>query len=347
MATVTESIGTTGRDHSTITLWEANLDDDPTYDSGDIAIGECYDDSDFDEAVTLDGGTTIGLTEIILTVASGERHDGTATTGATISYSGSSNEILLIPEGAVTPVTVSWLVITNTSSTTRDAVKILEQGIVANVIVHDVAGNNNSAGLSSAAATSEFAYFLNCIVYDITTSATNRFCIGIRTIGQQDTKIYNCTIHNIQGTSSTIIHGIAYKDDADWIVKNCIVTDTNNAGAGAGTDYQVASPSSADVDFNIASDTTASGANSHDSETASNLFVSTTGGSEDLHLKSGATNAIDGGLDLNTTPSGVEIDIDGVDRNVIDSWDIGCHDFIAAAGGGPAVGSLLLMGVGK
>ncbi len=88
MATLTKTIGTTSRDYSTIQAWEDDLDDgtnaanDATaYSSGDDAIGECFNDSAFDESVLINGGGTVELSTIILTVASGEEHDGTAGTG--------------------------------------------------------------------------------------------------------------------------------------------------------------------------------------------------------------------------------------------------------------------------
>ena len=57
-------------------------------------------------------------------------------------------------------------------------------------------------------------------------------------------------------------------------------------------------------------------------------FVSTTGGSEDLHIESGS-HCIDEGVDLGTT-NGVEIDINGRDRDSEgDTWDIGAHELVA------------------
>ncbi len=84
MATVTKSIGTSSRDYSTITLWEADLDDTLIYSSGDDAVGECYNDSAFDETVEINGGLTVGLNTFTLTAATGEQHDGTEGTGVRI-----------------------------------------------------------------------------------------------------------------------------------------------------------------------------------------------------------------------------------------------------------------------
>ena len=90
MATVTRTIGATGRHNATIVLWEAELDDADEYDADDDAIGECYDDSDFDMQgnFTLNGGdlddASGDLATVTLTVAEGHRHDGTAGTGVRV-----------------------------------------------------------------------------------------------------------------------------------------------------------------------------------------------------------------------------------------------------------------------
>ena len=57
-------------------------------------------------------------------------------------------------------------------------------------------------------------------------------------------------------------------------------------------------------------------------------FVSTTGGSEDLHIDADS-DCVDAGVDLGTT-NGVEIDINGRNRDSQgDTWDIGAHEFVA------------------
>ena len=47
MATVTKSIGTSSRDYSTISAWEADLNDGSIYSNGDTAVVEMYADSPF------------------------------------------------------------------------------------------------------------------------------------------------------------------------------------------------------------------------------------------------------------------------------------------------------------
>ena len=80
---VTKTLGTNSRDYSTISLWEADLDNASVYMEGDEAVGECYNDSTF-SPFNINGGVTIGLKSITLKAAAGESHDGTAGTGVKV-----------------------------------------------------------------------------------------------------------------------------------------------------------------------------------------------------------------------------------------------------------------------
>jgi hypothetical protein len=78
---------------------------------------------------------------------------------------------------------------------------------------------------------------------------------------------------------------------------------------------------------NMSSDTTAPGANSLTGRSSSAQFVSPTGGAVNLHLIS-TSEAVGAGVDLVTTPTGVNIDIDGRDRDSEgDDWDMGADQF--------------------
>lgn len=337
MTTVTETIGTTARDHSTITLWEANLDDDPTYDSGDIAVGECYADSNFDEEVDINGGTTIGLTLVTLTVASAERHDGTAGTGAIDKITSTSGN-QIIKTGTGRPYILSWLELDGNGEGLSlgflQLVNPLSSNIstAKNLILHD---NTAATGAAYAIFCSSRIGILNNIIYDVHSTSSGDAVNGIRALSAFNVNILNNTIHDIVASSSVDAEGIQTPDSGSTgFVGNNIVTDVSNAGAGAGKCYKLESPSNFVYSHNLASDTTASGTGSLDSKSAADQFVSTTGGAEDLHLKSGA-DAINAGTDLGVSPSGVEIDIDGRDRDAEgDTWDMGAHEFVA---GGAAI----------
>ena len=109
-------------------------------------------------------------------------------------------------------------------------------------------------------------------------------------------------------------------NDTDAVLKNNIAArpiggDDKSFG---GTGF-----SGATKDYNLSTDSTATGTNSVTGEAYGDLFVSDTAGTEDLHIKT-SSDAVGAGVDLGTSPTGVNIDIDGRDRDAEgDTWDIG------------------------
>src|SRR5690606_474887 len=100
---------TSGRDYSSIAAWEADLDNAAIYASGDHAVGEVYNDSALiNDAVTLDGGGTVGLASITLRPAVGHGHDGTKGTGARIVLTTTIEDVLRIIPSAI-PITVEGI----------------------------------------------------------------------------------------------------------------------------------------------------------------------------------------------------------------------------------------------
>lgn len=344
MGTVTKSIGTTSRDYSTITAWEADLDNVAVYASGDHAVGECYNDSAFDESVTINGGGTVGLASVTLTVASGHRHDGTAGTGARITR-GTFSDAYIIDIARPT-CSVQWLEVDqnqNTGGTVGAACKGTESaGQTAMdwryLIVHGVRYSSSfTRGITAQVDDSVTHNTINCIVYDII-SAGNRDAIGIgaATAGRT-VNCLNCTVHDVYTNSAgDPAYCYEFGEVATFTLRNLIGTNAVNDGAfGAGC-FSDSSYGTTTADHNLSSDATASGTGSLVSKAAANQFVSTVSGSEDLHLKLGA-DAIDAGTDLGTTPAGVQYDIDGRDRDALgDVWDIGADEYVAAAGGSTA-----------
>ncbi len=329
MATVTETIGTNSRNHSTITLWEANLDDDPTYDASDIAVGECYDDSVFDELVVINGGGTIGLASVTLSVNSAERHDGTEGTGARIVRTADG---IVVKLASAVDMVVDWLEIDSNAQNAKcyelensDPIETL----ITKGILHGGLATNNNGQTSMKRSGSGVCRVLNTIIYDWTATAkTPIFGLDFDSASRVS-EVLNVTIHGTVNTTDTsVAEGIHFRDAANTKIQNTIVTGTS--GTTSGIDYEEAAPSNATVDHNIASDTSASGTGSVDSVTVADQYVSTTGGSEDLHTKSGA-DTIDAGVDLVTTPTSVNIDINGRDRDAEgDTWDIGAHELVSS-----------------
>ena len=327
MATINETIGTTGRDRSTITLWESNNGGGDGLGNDDCT-GSCYADSDFDEAVTINFPCLSG----VLTVAAGERHDGTAGTGARMVASANARHIQI--SDTADAYTVQWLEWDWNGKTPgagiRSAVFGTPVPIIGQMIVHDGAvTSGETIGIGSSVRD---AIVHNVILYNLNMTSTGSNIRGIQLDADTDTDIHNCTVYNVGTTGAGAAAGIAMNDLTNGSMRNNIVIGTYDNGGGGG-DYETTSYSNATVSHNIASDTSASGTGSLNSKTAATNFVSTTGGSEDLHTKT-AADTIDAGTDLGATPAGVAIDINGRDRDTEgDTWDIGAHELVAAGGG--------------
>lgn len=336
MATVTKSIGATARDYSTITLWEADLDDAAIYSASDDAVGECYNDNPFDEAVTINGGGTVGLNLATLSVASGERHDGTAGTGARMLAT--DDIYLLFLDGPSSGYEIEWFEFDAngyfSGSANYGVIGGNDSGApvldVRNCLAHGVATTGwgkHANGIVSGWSSDHTA--TNCVVYDLasTNAVSNGKGIGSRHAGGGLHKHYNCTVHDVTTGSSSGV-GFNQNGSSSCTSQNCIST-------GCDTDFDITNGT---LSYDASSDATATGTGSITSITTADQYVSTVGGSEDLHLKAGS-DCIDAGTDLGTTPTGVNIDINGRDRDAeADTWDIGAHEFIAAAATTTSVG---------
>jgi hypothetical protein len=327
MAAVNKTIGTTGRDYSTFTLWEA---DDGGGDGlgNDACTGSAYNDSVFDETWTIN----FSALNIVQTVAAGERHDGTAGTGARVVRSGSGT---IVTQGAGANTEIEWLELDgNGNATGAGCVADSENGdFFRRLILHGGASSAGMTGLGSGGANKA----VDCLSYNHASTNTGASqAAGFRFTSTFSNGAWNCTSHDITNDNgSGPSYGFSVADDLDSTIKNCISTDASGTTSGAVEDFANDSPANADIEYNLSSDATASGTGSLINKAAADQFVSTS--PVNLHLKAGA-DAIDAGTDLGTTPSGVEIDIDGWNRDSDtpsrDPWDMGAHEYEPAAAAG-------------
>jgi len=340
MAAVTDSIGTTGRDFADITAWEASFGDH----AGDDLTGEVFNDSVFDENVTFNDNTP---DSIKLTVPLAERHDGTAGTGSRIVNTVGGNSLFF--SSLTTPVTCEWMEVDKNNNFGR---AIHSSGTATTImtfnnnICHDAFLDSGSATQAGLQLSSYRNIAHNNIIYNIVTeTSSSSVSIGMggsttRAVDVQNNTVFR--IRNDNGSGSAL--GLRMSDSASQNYRNNIVLDVTGTTSGATDCYDITSFTNATVDHNMSSDTTAVGTGSLVSQTAADQFISTVDGSEDLHLKSGA-DAIDAGLDLGTTPTGVNFDINNRDRDAEgDIWDMGAHEFVAAVvdGGG---GAKIILGI--
>ena len=272
----------------------------------------------------MEWGATVGLAEMHLSVASGERHDGTASTGA--NWTGGNT--LVIASNNILKV-IEWWVFKDFGglSTEKFAVR-LGQNTGGEDIIH---GCVVDGGTSPHATASGFIddrpnkNFHNNIILNLTGATGGRGMVNVYAeVDYRHNTVYNCRI-GIQGvdvaTDSLALANLSF---------DCTTSDFTGTFHADSTD-------------NTSSDLTAPGSDSVTSATASDYFVSLTSGSEDLKQKAGAPSE-DDAADLGTTPTHINDDIIGRDRDAEgDTWDRGAHELPPAVSLSP---QLTLLGVG-
>lgn len=175
------------------------------------------------------------------------------------------------------------------------------------VTIHDVIVHDANENLISTGANSTYTIY-NALLYN-NTGATN-FKSGIMQNGTGNTtNVYNCTAFNMK------YRGFDRNAGSGMNVVN------SYAGTCGGTCFDVTTTNSG---FNMSSDTSATTSctlgGCANSKAASTQFVSTTTGSENLHIKAGADIIAAG-----TSESGVFTnDIDNQTRVI---WDIGADAY--------------------
>lgn len=314
-ATTVKKINCATEDYNTLELWEADTDND-LVTATTIQQADVYDDDgDLTTELTISGATVNSSYYRIVSSPSGERHNGTDT-GATLinpGLAGDSAVIYINEQYAI----VEYMNITNFKDATNSYTR--EDGI-----------KNVSSNVT----------IRNNIIHDSATSGLNMQHRGIQPVeaygSRTGVKVYNNIIYKMYGIeASRGIYIINYDDGNVLIYGNTVYGNTsatgygiecyystckNNISVGNDTDFVFGSSTS---DYNISTDTTATGDNSTTGVAAADLFSSVTGGSENLHLKAGAV-AIDDGVDLG---SPYNYGIDGNERT--GSWDIGADEYVS------------------
>jgi len=350
------------RAFSTITLFEAMIDDSsPDYwGSSDDVVGELHADSNFTDA-TVNFDNKQSLSSVTLSVYEDDRHDGTAESGALWKPTANSGHDQGILRINIDSMTAEWLDISFDSLDSRNTNKgILLVGtnnnnIIRNNLIHDKNGNPGNNGpfmihMLAAGASSDSLYILNNIIYNIVeTSNDSASAVNINAWAG-NAYIYNNTVYNIQGQGGSK-HGIGFRfgnpSSSNTRIKNNIASKCE--GGNNRAYWKNSSGSTVDSANNLSDDTTDAAYNAEDmsqslndssaliGKTAAEIdFVSTSAGSEDLHIDEDSV-CREAGVDLGTT-NGVNIDIDGFDRDSNGvTWDIGADQTANdAATGNPA-----------
>ena len=285
---ITKTIGTASRDYSTITLWEADLDDTGTYTSGDDAVGECYNDSTFSESFTLNTGSTLGLSSVLLKPASGEGHDGTADTGVKVeSYAYGQakwSNVASIPSeirqidfkrqhnSEFPMITLSFL-----------------SSIINRCIVRNVSGSPQRSHINTGFGGGSV---YNSILYGY----TMRYGIEFQSLYGGFCNIINNTVF-----AATNANACVYGRNRNYLPEESIFKNNLLITQGSAVPYNTANlvPSSFANNKNNMTNYSSFPATHFDSSSIAGIdesiqFISTVSGSEDLHL-SGSSDAIGAG----------------------------------------------------
>ena len=312
-----QATGTFKRAYSTITAWEADLDNSNLYASSDDAVGEAYKDASFNEAFNINGGGTVGLSSVKLTVPTSQRHDGTEGTGVVNVFNGATQSTSQISRQNTTIEWFEYHMGSNTinnravtvNSTAYDSI------IFSHNLIHDLTGSFPQAiRFDAGNSASDTRYCHNNIVYNIDDS-DDRVKVLVF-MGAYGLKVWNNTTYLIRtGRADKDAFSFwAQNSSSDMEVKNNLGVMTNSTGSEDFARYYAS-----DSDYNASDFSTATGGSNDLTSVTTSQFVSVTAGAEDLHLATGAS-CIGAGVDLGTT-AGVNIDIDGETRS--GSWSIG------------------------
>jgi len=265
-------------------------------------VGIAYKDSIFTSALTIEGSTTDALHDITLTAIPGNRHYGIAGAGVVLDIGSFSGPAIRVNDDFVT---MEWLELQGGQGAGAHGILIDQLAannklVIRDNLIHNMPGD----GLQFEDSDTNVDLYNNII------HTVNRgilFNASPAQAGIFNNTIYGCMTQGMfssgGGLNITLQNNISYG--------NILL------------DFAVASPNLAS-DNNLSSDDTAPGTNSLVNVPLAWVnFVSTTPGSEDLHIKPGSV-AENAGIDLGPI---VSFDIDAAAR--ISPWDIGADEVAA------------------
>lgn len=322
--TVTKSIGTTGRDYSTIQAWEDACPADLTV-ADQIWRGECYNDSEFVTAgtVLVMGGITTDSTRYPeLTAATGQSFIDHASVSSNARKYDASKGVGLRSSGIYTYAVDNGLGV----SYARFSRLQFQRGSNAGWSVYQENSTDNDwnqcifEGGETRVSGGGTRIRNSLIISD-------KGATGLRLKYGADA--YNCTVVWPSDVSNTGTTGIVSNDSGN-IVQNTAVFGF--ATASSGTFDTTNSKNNA---TDLGSIVGASG--NQVSKTYANQFQNTTTASRDFRPKAGA-DTIDNGT---TDSTNAATDLIGTSRPSGSAYDIGAEEYVTVGGGGSSIVPIL------
>lgn len=348
------------RAFSTLTAFEGLVEatDDLYWGASDDVVALCYADSTFvgDSRVYFDNKQS--LSSVSITAASGERHSGTHVENSHVvikptANAGHNNGIIDVN---IDNFLIQFIDIDLDGLDSRNTNKAIvlrgtnDECVIRNNLIHDKGGNPGDTGpfaihVVGAGASSDNMHITNNIIYNFVETSNDSAAAMLLNLWAGTVHVYNNTVYNIQSQGSTkVAVGIRVATPTGSVgnVKNNIVAGLVSAASNGEIAYDHGVRNAGNGTFNeshnLSDDTSATaydaaGTGSLINQTLSDIaFVSTTGGSEDLHLDTDSV-AIGAGVDVGTA-TGVNIDVD--EQTMSGDRSMGA-DFVSSADtGSPA-----------
>jgi len=271
---------------------------------------EFYDDGVMTDDDSFTNWTMDATRYLQLTVASGERHDGTFGNGFRMLSGGSDT---IRPVDGAEFLRVAWIAFDSRAAFAAVTEQFTSPASGAVMVIEYVLVDSGAFGGDQFILNDANTIFRlkNCIAIN---SDDEGFNINAAAAGSQ---VYNCTSVNADGNGFQI-------SDADVTIRNCLslLSDTN--------DFSFTN--SPTRNNNASEDGTADGTNSINTLTAANQIVSVANNSEDIHVLNTSADIYQAGADLDgdsTLP--VTDDIDEEPRNAT-TPDIGADETTVVAG---------------
>ncbi|MFC1610752.1 hypothetical protein ACFL6C_07330 [Myxococcota bacterium] len=294
--------------------------------SGDvIEKGEAYNDAPFQESVVIEGSNTGPLAYMWLSVALGESHTGVAGAGVKLQPTVPGHGVTILDDNT----RVSGLEILDwcrDNAGSFDGINVrADQVMIEHVMIHDD-GHGAEANSDANGITAELdgitVTVINSIVYNIARSGITIHNVDDVALNVMSCTLYSCTEKDNAGTSYGCL-GMYGSGGSVTHAQNVVALQPPLAGTGAAF-FQSGSTSSTwgASSNNLSSDSSAPGANGWIDQVPADQIISTSRGSEDLHLEADSA-AIDRGADL--SPEIVD-DIDGDERPLGAAYDIGADE---------------------
>jgi len=251
LAQVIKTIRTISGDYSTLTLFQADLNNTTYPDANTDVVGEMYNDSDFIENVNFSSAGS-NIDSIIVRPATGEGHDGTEGTGVVLKTTGTADNGLRL---AIPNFTFTQIELDGNSATIKNQV-LTDSGTATNLVFSRCLLHNMTPIIlvhqTIKLDDSEDVVVMDNILYDIG-GATFSFGIIASESVSNNQYIINNTIHDF--TSGSTGQAINTVDESQKNVRNNLITDLKTSAVG----FLQTAPSNAVYDHNITSDSTASG----------------------------------------------------------------------------------------